>query len=281
MSSYVGVEVLTEHVSRLSITQSEGLAQRHKNLRDAGEHPTDDSKPNEKRLANAMRRTMEQIKDSIPPGFDMVHVKKISLYDCQLAFHRYGGPAPKPCEIEENKKVSMKPDGGIVFLKNRISGHLVPILISEDKHQGTNDKLHAKGKKRQATGNAIERFAKNMNMLKTLCKGLSYFPFVIFAAGCDFHKTETIRKRLEQGNMGISNHYVDVTPAGNFPEVSAIVDDIVVEKRFGGESIATICVKAHKYDTMNHHSSDWTEDEYFRVLTRVAECSIECLRQTI
>ena len=40
---------------------------------------------------------------------------------------------------------------------------------------------------------------------------LNIFPYIIFASGCDFHYTESISKRFEQGNYGYPNKTINVT----------------------------------------------------------------------
>ena len=97
----------------------------------------------------------------------------------------------------------IKPDGGIFFVKSKKDGfnHIIGAL--EVKHQGEYDgytpvsdsdwKKREKDKtisreKRppQARGNAIERFAKNANAIKTLTSFYGYNPYVVFCEGFDF-----------------------------------------------------------------------------------------------
>ncbi|MDP2173658.1 MAG: EcoRI family type II restriction endonuclease [Candidatus Cloacimonadaceae bacterium] len=79
----------------------------------------------------------------------------------------------------------MKPDGGIVFIKDN-DDKSYPILISEAKNQGTNDLRAEEGLKKQAHGNAVERLGKNVIGFKTAVMFESIFPFVCFGYGCDF-----------------------------------------------------------------------------------------------
>jgi type II restriction enzyme len=97
----------------------------------------------------------------------------------------------KPC----SKNPYIKPDGGILFAK--IKGKIYPILISEAKKQGTNDKLLEEGKKKQAKGNAIERAVKNHSELKLFFKPYDFYPYVVFASGCDFEQKSSINDRLD------------------------------------------------------------------------------------
>jgi hypothetical protein len=96
----------------------------------------------------------------------------------------------------------IKPDGGVFFVQSKKDGfnHIVGAL--EVKHQGEydgytpiSDSVWKKRKKdmsipreqrpRQAQGNAIERFAKNANAIKTLTSFYGYNPYVVFCDGFD------------------------------------------------------------------------------------------------
>jgi len=97
----------------------------------------------------------------------------------------------KPC----SKKPFIKPDGGILYAE--INGKIYPILVVEAKKQGTNDKLMEEGKKKQSKGNAIERAVKNHSELKLFFKPFDFYPYVVFASGCDFEKESSINDRLD------------------------------------------------------------------------------------
>ncbi len=90
---------------------------------------------------------------------------------------------------------ALKPDGGILFVEDR-KGNRLPILISEVKHQGTNDLRLREGKSKQAKGNAIERLGKNVIGLRTAMLKESIFPFVCFGYGCDFELDSSILDRV-------------------------------------------------------------------------------------
>jgi len=97
----------------------------------------------------------------------------------------------KPC----SKKPYIKPDGGILYAE--INGKIYPILVTEAKKQGTNDKLMEEGKKKQSKGNAIERAVKNHSELKLFFKPFDFYPYIVFASGCDFEKESSINDRLD------------------------------------------------------------------------------------
>lgn len=78
------------------------------------------------------------------------------------------------------------PDGGILYLKNKKNNEKLPLVIAEIKRQGTNKERVAEGKKKQATGNAIERLGKNLTGIKAMMNYEKITPFVCFGWGCDF-----------------------------------------------------------------------------------------------
>ena len=97
----------------------------------------------------------------------------------------------------------IRPDGGIFFVKSKIDGFDHIIASLEVKHQGEYDGYtplsNADWKKKggdesilladrppQAQGNAIERFAKNANAIKTLTSFYGYNPYIVFCEGFDF-----------------------------------------------------------------------------------------------
>jgi hypothetical protein len=173
-------------------------------------------------------------------GATLVYKQKLSLYECQLYFEHASRIKADPC----NKNVFMKPDGGVIFANK--NGELIPILVVEDKVQGTNDVLFSQGKARQATGNAIERGAKNIRGAEMLFAKNVCFPYVLFASGCDFHHTETIAKRIEMMNMGVPNHAVYLSPNTTSAEIDMqlsveIIPNINI-KKINGLGIASVFV---------------------------------------
>ena len=250
-------------------SQSKGLSKRHKKMKEDGHHLNDDSKHSEKTLTNTMRVIVKYAKDKAQKiGGEIYEKKTMTLYEIQEYFHKVGGPQPDP----ENKSVYMKPDGGIIMMK--LNDKNYPILIVEDKVQGSNDTRFKEGQTKQATGNAIERGAKNIRGAEMLYSEMPYFSYVLFASGCDFHSSETIAKRIEMMNMGMPNHYVDVTPATSPETIMSKIDTIIPAitiKKLCGKSIASVFVKAHKWDEMEHGSSRWTEEEEIKLCKTVID----------
>ena len=249
------------------------LSSVHQTMAEQGQHPTDDSIPSEQTLTEAIPAILTHaIEKASLHGGTIEHVTIISLYELKSSAEKYGGPPPK----EEDKRVSIRPDGGIFLLS--LHGEKYVLLIIEDKCQGTNDTRHGEGKKKQALGNAIERAFKNVNAAKMMCIHSPCFPYAIFASGCDFHHTETIAQRLEAGNMGYPNHYLDMSHNGCILNWEALIPDINVKKRVysnGVQSdIASIFVKAHKWDEGKHNSSRWTAEEYKEICCHIIDQTI-------
>lgn len=102
----------------------------------------------------------------------------------------------------------MRPDGGIIWMIK--DGKKYPVLISEAKKQGTNDKLVSKGKKKQAKGNAIERLGKNLDGFEFLYLFDDIFPVVVFGYGCDFIEDSSILGRVSLMNYSFGLNNMDI-----------------------------------------------------------------------
>lgn len=269
---------ISENVSNVSkaskVSQSTGLSERHIQMNIEGRHLTDDSNPSEKVLSSAINEIIPYTTELFKTiGATIDHVDKFTLYECQEYFHAVGGPIPNPV----NKKVYMKPDGGILVAV--LNNKRIPILIIEDKVQGTNDTLFGKNMKRQATGNAIERGGKNIRGAEMLFADQTIFPYILFASGCDFHSSETIAKRIEMMNMGIPNHYIDISPTTTDDIIMSNIDTIPINiKKICDKSIASVFVKAHKWNEMPHGSSRWKKDEIVKICKKVMNLVFESFR---
>ena len=253
-------------------SQSNGLSKRLTKMVEDGRRLNDDSSSSERTLSEALCEIKPYIEEKcMSIGATLEHKKSISLFECQEYLEKRGGPTPN----EEKKKVSMKPDGGIFIMK--LNGNTIPLLIIEDKVQGTNDRLYEQNKKRQATGNAIERAGKNIRGAEMLFCSQNIFPYVIFASGCDFHSSETIAQRIEMMNGGFPNHYIGVTPTTSQNEIitkikNTILPKINIEKQCEcSMSIASVFVKAHKSDEMKHGSSRWKKEEIVLICKNVID----------
>jgi len=287
------------------INQSAGLSQRHKAMHQGGRTLVDDSNISEGNLKTIIEPLLSSTRAAIEPyGGDIQYFTKISLADLEkkLADPSYiiGAEVQCACDHEHtggkckgklpdasmNDRVSIRPDAGIIMWT--YMGTQYPLYIGEDKVQGTNDKLFAAGKPRQATGNAIERYFKNVRAEEMLCAHVPYFPSVVFASGCDFHHTETIAKRLEAGNYSTPNHYIEIQPMDdNDPlaidttmTLDTLVKNISIRKQSRGVyapflSVSTVCIKAHKWDELPHNTSLWRPNEYLEVSKQIITLAIQ------
>lgn len=210
-----------------------------------------------------------------PYNWNVIHQKKITSFECNQILQQDIGDDTfnniPETSINDYKNSYMSPDGGLLFVITD-TGKKHPILVAEDKVQGTNDNLFSQNKKRQSTGNAIERAAKNINLAKTLCTRLDYFPYIVFASGCDFHHTETIPMRLVQMNYLRPNHYMDIgnQESTNEEQLTNIINNINIVKRHNLD-IATICIKAHKWDTHAHGASNWERNERIKICKKMVD----------
>lgn len=250
---------------------SEGLSQRALQRAEEGLHLNDDSSSSESTLKDTMKEVIAYATEKFAPlGYTIETSPAITLFECQEYYHKVGGPPPNPA----NKNVSMKPDGGIVYA---VKESRIPILMVEDKVQGTNDTRFEKKLGRQSTGNAIERGAKNIRGAEMLFTG-TIFPYVLFASGCDFHSSETIAKRIEMMNMGYPNHSIEITPSTTdewiHESLLALLPSIQVKKTLG-KGIASVFVKSHKWNVMKHGSSLWKKDEQVLLLKHVMDKVLE------
>jgi hypothetical protein len=287
------------------LSQSAGLSNRHLAMRQEGRTLVDDSNISEGNLKTIIEPLLNWTRAAIEPyGGDIQYFTKLSLSDLQKKLadpeHIIGADIDVECACDPertggkcaagnvtdplNDRVSIRPDAGIIMWTYK--GIQYPLYIGEDKVQGTNDKLFAAGKPRQATGNAIERYFKNVRAEEMLCAHVPYFPSVVFASGCDFHSSETTAKRLEAGNYGTPNHYIEIqsldTPDAidTSMTLDTLVKNISVRKQSRGlyapfASVATVCIKAHKWDELPHNTSLWRPNEYFEVSKRIIELSIK------
>jgi len=114
------------------------------------------------------------------------------------------------------------PDGGVIWMDNKY-----PILITEMKHQGTNTERVAEGKKRQATGNAIERYGKNLIGFHALYQNDDILPVVAFCHGCDFADDEkTVLMKLYTLNGFNKTNVVYTNPTKQRIKPSSIMHKV-------------------------------------------------------
>lgn len=169
------------------MSSSSHLRETHKKIGGGKAIFNKDAKNLECKLSDTVQEVINYLRD-VFPGVKFTWVKKLEK---KKIAESIGKPHWKPC----SKNPYILPDGGIVYAE--IFGNEYPILISEAKKQGTNDKLLEEGKKKQAKGNAIERAVKNHSEISLYCRPYDYYPYVVFASGCDFEASSSINDRLD------------------------------------------------------------------------------------
>ena len=171
-----------------TISQSDRLSQRQ--TRDGGGRSinNEEAKTFDMKLKNIIPDVVLPHLHKLFPGQQFKHEKKLS----QESYARIINPDYKP----SSEKSFISPDGGIIYMK--YGGIWVPVLITEAKKQGTNDRRELEGKCKQSYGNAIERAHKNFNELREFMSifNVNYFPYLVFSYGCDFKEGCPIRDRL-------------------------------------------------------------------------------------
>lgn len=152
------------------------------------------SKQQEKRLGKALPKVEERLYEKFGEKIALGHQAQWLLKDIVSELRQTIDGVEFDYHFD---KSSIRPDGGILFLRGNRPGTLsYPILIAEVKNQGTNDQRLREGKEKQAKGNAIERLGKNVIGLRTALMKESIFPFVCFGYGCDFASDSSILDRV-------------------------------------------------------------------------------------
>lgn len=169
------------------MSSSKRLRETHKKIGGGKAIFNEDAKNLESRLSDTVQEVIKYLQ-GVFPEVKFSWVKKLEK---KKIAENIGKPHWKPC----SKNPYILPDGGIVYAE--ILGKKYPILISEAKKQGTNDKLLEEGKKKQAKGNAIERAVKNHSEINLYFRPYDYYPYVVFASGCDFEASSSINDRLD------------------------------------------------------------------------------------
>ena len=145
----------------------------------------------ETKVADAVQHVMKTLKKKYP-DLEFDHMKR---HPKRMFSESIGATDWMP----SNEKSFVNPDGGTIWVNKVYNDGATwyPILTSEAKKQGTNDRLIKEGMKRQAQGNAIERAYKNIEEFRCLYERYNWFPYFIFCEGCDFDKGSSILDRMD------------------------------------------------------------------------------------
>jgi len=184
----------------------------------------------------------------------------------------------------------IRPDGGIFFVRAKKDGFDHMIGSIEVKHQGEYNgytpisnsewikrkkdiSIHREDRPPQAQGNAVERFAKNANAIKTLTSFYGYNPYVVFCEGFDFFlkkdfdifRKQKYSKKFEGKDSSILMRLI----AGNdwLPLNKIYVDCI----EHGETKICPATIFARM--------SKWKKEEIVEIMLKVIDKSIIILRK--
>lgn len=206
----------------------------------------------------------------LPKGTYISHTKTISRSDSFNLRHLLSGEDFSGREDYSNFKI--KPDGGNLCLvvPGEESDVYFPLVISEAKHQGTNDKLVLAGKKPQAVGNAIERASKNDIFCRNYTGDLSYYPFVIFADGCDFASDSELESalgdKISSNKLDVLKRYSKFTRS----KLGAMQDDYKLNTLY----VSRALTKGKQIPTIYTQYNDFTIKQMKAKLKEVAEISL-------
>ena len=154
------------------------------NNKEAKQHDKDVGK-----IAN--KKAMEIIKSKYP-NLSFVHKSKITKEEmCE----RLKQIDPVFGTHQHKKGTGFGGDGGYWFVVDKCGKERL-VLATEAKKQGTNDIRLIEGKKKQSSGNAVERAHKNITEIQNWMCDEVYFPYVMFCMGCDFAEECSIPDRL-------------------------------------------------------------------------------------
>ena len=82
-------------------------------------------------------------------------------------------------------------------------------------------------------------------------------------------------------NYGVKNNYMEICPSTSVEDKATMVAEMVsrinIAKRFDWRCVASMFVKAHKWDEMVHGASVWTPAEIEAVCMRVIDMAIDAL----
>ena len=190
---------------------------------------------------------------------------------------------PKLGRVLFVQKASIKPDGGIIEVKDQ-SGDYRVVLVGESKHQGNDvEKIRAgikQGKNKDAdlmvAGNAIERVHKNIQEFRNFMLTEVHFPYVVFLQGSNF-TTSTFFVESPDGRQVCISH-----DAGNLNRI-----DRVTASSFGMEINRNHCrntfvdlddnTQMLQAASLYFQSGSWSANDMAEIVRDIASTSIELL----
>jgi type II restriction enzyme len=191
----------------------------------------------EKSVITAVHEVIEILRAKYPQ-FRFTHEKTIDLQDvCSVQRQLCSDFGVELA----NDDSSIRPDGGFVFVT--FDGVKKLILSCEAKQQGTNMKRLREGKSKQSKGNAIERSMKNYDVLRKFMDLEPYFPYAVFASGCDLSAGSSIRDRVTSSmNYSAPNKIYVRNVMANTRNVQR-ASIFLRERHWNANEIRDICLK--------------------------------------
>lgn len=181
-------------------------------------------------------------------NYHLEFVKAIKICD-MIKFIKKKNVRREFYEYDDSRRIV--PDGGIIYLVDEKENIKYPLVIAEVKHQGTNNERQKEGKKKQSTGNAIERLGKNLTAIKTYMHYENITPFVCFGYGCDFSEDNpTVLSKIY-----CLNEFYDI-------------NKIYVNKKDNDNEHGCFSPVS-----MFFREEKWTKDEMFDIMKEIAEYS--------
>ena len=194
---------------------------------------------------------------------------------------------PKLGHVLFVQKTGIKPDGGVIEVKDR-NGNYRVVLVSESKHQGNDvEKIQAgikQGKNKDAdlmvAGNAIERVHKNIQEFRNFMLDELHFPYVVFLQGSNF-ATNTFFVESPDGRQVRIAH-----DAGNLNRI-----DRVTASSFGMEINRNYCrnmfvdlddnTQMLQAASLYFQSDSWSTDDMAWIMREIALTSLDVLSDSL
>ena len=235
----------------------------------------------------SIRAVMEMITEKMKRQYpDLVfrHRKEVSKKEIN---DKLASVDPSLGQVLFVQRASIKPDGGIIEVKDR-SGNYRVALVSESKHQGNDiEKIRAgikQGKNKDAdlmvASNAIERVHKNIQEFRNFMLGEVHFPYVVFLQGSNF-TTRTFFVESPDGRRVRISH-----DAGNLNRI-----DRVTAGSFGMEINKNYCrnmfvelednIQMLQAASLYFQSDRWSANDMAEIMWEIVSTSIEVLSDSL
>lgn len=185
------------------------------------------------------------------------------------------------------KKARIKPDGGIIEVKDRHGMYRV-LLVGESKHQGNDvEKIKSgikQGKNKDAdlmvAGNAIERVHKNILEFRNYMLSELHFPYVVFLQGSNF-ATETFFVRSPDGRDVKIAH--DAGNMNRIDRVSASSFGMEINKNYCKNEFVELDGNTQMLQaaSLYFQANPWILKEMIDVMWSVVETSFDVLNDDL